>query len=462
MTVADLVLTRGTVVLPGEAAQADVLVLEGRILDVVGPGTGRGARVIDASEHIVLPGGIDPHVHFLIGFMGQKSVYDFHSGTAAALRGGVTTVIDFALQRRGKSMLDGLAYRRRQADGQVSCDYGLHLIATDVTEESLAEVPAVVAAGASTFKVYTIYESEGLQVEDGPLHALMGALGRASGRMVLHAENASLIEYLQQKHLAAGEVAPRFHALSRPALSETEAVSRVIWLAADAGCAIHIFHLNSGSALNVVEAAQARGQDVSAETCTHYLALTDAVYDRPDAHLFVMSPPLRDAKNQERIWEGVASGSLAIVTSDDASYSAEAKALGRNRFDTIANGVPGVEARLPLLYTLGVARGRMTLPRFVEAWSGAAARLFGLAPEKGAIAPGADADLAVIDPVTVRRMSADSHYGPVGYTCYEGMELTGWPILTVRRGDVAVENGTFLGKPGDGRFLKRRPPATRT
>lgn len=454
---ADLVVAGGEVVRPDGAGPADVLVKDGRILDIVDPGAGRGLRTVDARGRIVLPGGIDPHVHFLIGFMGQKSVYDFYSGTAAALRGGVTTVIDFALQRRGRSMLDGLAYRRRQADGQVACDYGLHLIATDMSDAALAEAPQVIAAGASSFKVYTIYESEGLKVDDGPLHDLMRVSGKHGGTVILHAENASIIETLIARHVAAGDFAPRFHALSRPPLAETEAVSRGMLLADDAGSSLHIFHLNSGPALDLIEAAQARGQAVSAETCTHYLALTDEVYDRPDGHVFVASPPLRDKANQERIWRGVASGSLEIVTSDDASYGAEAKALGKARFDTIANGMPGVEARLPILYTLGVASGRMSLTRFAEAWSGGAARLFGLAPEKGAIAAGADADLVVIDPETTRRMTVDSHYGPIGYNPYDGMDLVGWPVMTIRRGEIAVEDGAFRGKPGDGRFIARRP-----
>ena len=454
---ADLVLARGRVATPDGLLDADILVKDGTILDLVEPGAGRGTMVEDAAGKVVLPGGIDPHVHFLIGFMGQRSVYDFASGTVAALRGGNTTVIDFALQRRGRSLMDGLKHRRVQADRHVATDYGLHLIATDVNAATLAEVPAVVAAGATSFKVYTVYEKEQLKVEDGPLHDLMRALGAAGGVLGLHAENASLIDHAIAKHLAAGETTPRFHALSRPALAETEAVSRGLLLAEDAGCPLHIFHLNSGPALALIEAAQARGQAATAETCTHYLALTAEVYDRPDGHLFVMSPPLRDAAHQARMWDGLARGSLGAVTSDDASYSAAAKALGAESFDRIANGVPGVEARLPLLWTLGVEQGRLTLPQFLHAWSEGAAEIFGLAPAKGRIARGADADLVVIDAEARRGMTTDSHYGAIGYNPFEGMDLTGWPVLTVRRGEVAVRDGTWLGRPGQGRFLARRP-----
>ncbi|MBM3525313.1 MAG: amidohydrolase family protein, partial [Alphaproteobacteria bacterium] len=255
---------------------------------------------------------------------------------------------------------------------------------------------------------------------------------------------------------AAGETAPRFHALSRPALAETEAVGRGLLLAEDAGCPLHIFHLNSAPALGLIEAAQARGRRASAETCVHYLALTAERYDETDGHLFVMSPPLRDEGTQARMWDGVARGSLAAVTSDDASYSADAKTLGRESFDRIANGVPGVEARLPVMYTLGVEQGRLTLAQFVEAWSVGPARLFGLAPEKGSIARGADADLVVVDPHTRRQMTVDSHYGAIGYNPYDGMVLTGWPVLTMLRGEVVMREGVYLGKAGQGRFLVRR------
>lgn len=452
----DLVIARGTVAHADGVAQADILIAGGLIVDLVDPGSGRGARVIDAGDRIVMPGGVDAHVHFLIGFMGQRSVYDFYSGTVAALRGGNTTVIDFALQRRGRSMMDGLKHRRVQADRHVATDYGLHLIVTDVNADTLAEVPAAIGAGAYSMKVYTVYEKEQLKVDDGPLHALMRAVGRAGGVVGLHAENASLIDYATACHLAAGEATARFHALSRPALAETEAVQRGLLLAADARCPLHIFHLNSGPALDLIESAQSRGQAASAETCTHYLALTDELYESPGGYLHVMSPPLRDAATQQRIWRGVADGSICAVTSDDASYSADAKALGRESFDRIANGVPGVEARLPVLYTLGVASGRIPLTRLVEIWSTGPARQFGLAPRKGSLTPGADADLVLIDPVSRRRMTVSSHYGDIGYNPFDGMDLTGWPVMTIRRGEVAVDDGAFLGKPGQGRFLERR------
>jgi len=451
----DLVIANGTVVRPEGAAAADILVSGGRIIDIVKAGSGQADQAVDARDRIVLPGGIDAHVHFLIGFMGQKSVYDFHSGTIAALRGGTTTVIDFALQRRGRSLMDGLKHRRVQADRHVVTDYALHVIVTDVNDAILAEVPAMLAAGVSSFKAYMVYEKEQLKVDDGPLHDLMRAMGREGMLLGLHAENASLIDTAIERCLRQGQTAPVYHAITRPPIAETEAISRALMLAADAGCPVHIFHLASGPGLDLVAAARARGQAAFAETCTHYLALTDAAYQRPDAHLYVMSPPLRDAAHQARLWRGIAAGEIWAVTSDDASYSAEAKALGKASFATTANGVPGVEHRLPLLYTLGVQAGHIDLVQLAEVWSAGPARLFGLAPAKGSIAIGADADLVVIDPEARRRVDAASNYGPIGYSPYDGLDLAGWPVATIRRGQLAVEGGTFRGKAGDGRFLER-------
>ena len=451
----DLVVSGGMVVRPQGTELADIVINDGKIIDIVTPGSGRAERVVDARNRIVLPGGVDAHVHFLIGFMGQKSVYDFYSGTIAALRGGTTTVIDFALQRQGHSLMDGLKHRRVQADRHVTTDYALHLIATDINESSLAEIPAMLEAGVSSFKAYMVYEKERLKVDDGPLYDLMRAMGKQGMLLGLHAENASMIDTAVAHCLSRGEVAAKYHAVSRSPISETEAVSRALLLAADAGSPVHIFHLSSGPALDLIAAAQARGQRAYAETCTHYLALTDEAYQRQDAHHYVMSPPLRSVEHQNRLWQGLVNGEITAVTSDDASYSAAAKLLGSASFATTANGVPGVEHRLPLLYTLGVQSGRITLAQLAEIWSSGPARLFGLAPNKGSISVGADADLVIFDPEVRRKVDPSSNFGAIGYTPYEGMELAGWPTMTLRRGSVAVNEGNFLGKAGDGKFLHR-------
>lgn len=451
----DLVIANGTVVLPDGAKQADLLISGEKIAGIADPGTGRGEDVLDARGKIVLPGGVDPHVHLMVGFMGQRSVYDFESGGIAALRGGTTTIVDFALQRRGASLLAGLKHRRRQADASVTLDYGLHLIVTDVNPDTLAELPELRAEGVASLKVYTVYEEDGLKLEDGALFALMQEAAKHDLMIVLHAENAGIVERLRAEAQAAGHTHPRWHALTRPPIVEVEAISRAILFSKETGCGLHILHLAAADALDYVSAARRQRLKVTAETCTHYLALTNDALEREDGHNFILSPPLRDAANQLRLWQGLRNGILTTVASDEVSYSAAAKAMGLPSFAAVANGCTGIEARLPVLYTLGVAEGRISLERFAQLFSTWPAEVFGLGDRKGRIAPGYDADVVVIDPVARQTMTPACDYGPIGYNNYSGMSLTGWSEATVYRGKITVRNGEFLGKKGQGRFLKR-------
>ncbi|MCZ4353082.1 dihydropyrimidinase [Roseovarius aestuarii] len=450
----DLVMTGGTVVLPDGAVNADVVVNGERITDVVDPGAGCGERVIDAAGKIVLPGGVDPHVHLLVGFMGQRSVYDFESGGIAALRGGTTSIVDFALQRRGGSMMAGLKHRRKQADPVVTVDYGLHLIATDVNDDSLGELAALRAEGVTSLKVYTVYEEDGLKLEDGQLHRLMTQAAKDDLMVVLHAENAGIVEYLRAEAVAKGHTDPIWHARTRPPIVEIEAVSRAIQFSRDTGCGVHILHLVASGALPLVQAARRDGLAVTAETCTHFLALTEDALLREDGHNFILSPPLRDADNQAQLWAALTSGVLSAVTSDEVSYSAAAKAMGLPSFADVANGCPGIEARLPVLYTLGVDQGRLSLEQFAHLTATWPADIFGL-KNKGRIAKGYDADLTILDPETRHVMSPDSDYGDIGYNPYSGIELTATVDTTVLRGAVVMERGAFKGHAGQGRFVKR-------
>lgn len=456
-----LVVTGGKVVTPEGARHLDVVSEGERIAALLPPGTAAAAhpdaQVIDAAGRIVIPGGVDPHVHLMVGFMGQRSVYDFGSGGIAALRGGTTAIVDFALQRRGGSMLKGLAHRRKQADANVTLDYGLHMIVTDVNEESLAELPALREQGVTTLKVYTVYEEDGLKLDDGSLFALMEQAAQHDLSVVLHAENAGIVERLRAEAVAAGHDAPRWHALTRPPVVEVEAISRAIEFSRATGCGVHILHLATAEALPLIEAARADGLPVTAETCTHYLALTGEALERENGHQFILSPPLRDAANQQRLWQALARGALQQVASDEVSYSAAAKAMGLPSFANVANGITGIEARLPVLFTLGVDQGRLSLNRFVELFSTWPARIFGF-ERKGVIAPGYDADLVVIDPETRRVMGPEQDYGDIGYNPYSGMELTGFASHTILRGKLVVENGRFLGHEGQGQFISRASP----
>jgi dihydropyrimidinase len=459
MTTIDLAVTGGTVVTGTGAERADVLIRDEKIVAIAPSGERHSAaKVIDAAGKIILPGGIDVHTHFLVGFMSCRSVYDMFSGSVAALRGGTTTVVDFALQRKGRSLMDGYRHRRTQADPYVAVDYGLHIVVTDVNDATLAEIPAVVKEGVTSFKAYMTYEKEGLMLDDGALLALLKAAGRERILVGVHAENDKIIAFETARRLAKGEISARFHALTRPPIAEAEAIRRAISLAEDAGSGIYIFHLALGREVPNIRAAQARGIPVFAETCPHYLVLDDTLYERANGHLYVMSPPLRTPDDQAKLWAGLADGTLVTVGSDDASFSAEAKTAGAASFATTVNGVYGVEFRLPLLYTFGVEAGRLTLPQLAKVWSEGPAQLFGLAPNKGTIASGGDADLVIIDPARTIRLTTDSHFGPIGYNIYDGFELRGVPVCTIRRGSVVVNDGEFLGAAGDGRFVKRKLP----
>ena len=456
----DLVVTNGSVVTPDGVLEADVVVEGERIVGLDGGGARAGARrVVDARGKVVLPGGVDVHTHFLIGFMGQRSVYDFTTGTQAALRGGTTTIVDFALQRRGRSFIDGIKHRRVQSERHVATDYGLHLIVTDVNEATLAELPRVIDAGVTSIKCYMVYESEQLEVKDAALLDLMGAAGKLGLIVGVHAENAGIIDRRIAAAVAAGQTAPKHHALTRPAIAEIEAISRALLLAEDARCPTYVYHMATGRGVSLITAARERGVLAFGETCPHYLALDDSAYERPDGHLYVMSPPLRRPEDQQLLWQGLRDGVLSAVASDDASYTASMKASA-DSFQSIANGVPGTEHRLPLLYTLGVAQGRLTLQQLAEVFATGPARRFGLAPRKGAIAVGADADMVVVDPAESRTMTAAENFGEIGYTPYEGLRLSGWPVTTIRRGAICAESGRVLAGPGDGRYLQRGLPDT--
>jgi len=452
-----LLIVNGRVVTPEGVQSVDILV-EGETIEALLPrGTDvAGAEIIDARGQLVIPGGVDPHVHLLVGFMGVRSVYDFGSGGIAALRGGTTAIVDFALQRRGGSMLKGLAHRRKQAEANVTLDFGLHVIVTDVNDDSLAELPALRAAGVTTLKVYTVYEEDGLKLGDAQLFRLMTEAAKHDLAIVLHAENAPIVEDLRARAVAEGHTEPRWHLLTRPPIVEIEAVSRAIAFSRVTDCRIHILHLVAADAIELVEAARREGVKISAETCTHYLALTDEALDREDGHNYILSPPLRDAENQRRLWAALERRGLDFVASDEVSYSAEAKRMGLPSFAEVANGITGIEFRLPLLYTLGVETGRLSINRFVEVFSTRAAELFGFT-RKGRIAPGYDADLVILNTTDRKLITPEADYGEIGYNPYSGLELTGFPTMTIYRGRPVVRDGVFLGQEGQGCFVERVP-----
>lgn len=450
----------GTLVTPRGVIHADLGIAGGRIV-ATGPDV-RAEAEIDATDRLVIPGAVDPHVHLQMPAGAFTSSDDWTTGTIAAACGGTTTVIDF-VEPDGQELLPALAARRAEAEGQAVIDFGLHMTLCDARPETLAQIPAVVAAGCPSFKTYLTYE--GFNLDDAELLAALDAVGAAGGIVLVHAENDAMIRHAKRRLLDAGLTGPRWHGASRPAAAEGEAVERALALAEVAGCPLYVVHVSTGRGAAAVARARGRGQQAWGETCPQYLLLTSDASDLPgfEGARFICSPPLRGAEDNAALWDGLAAGELAAVGTDHCPFLYEGqKDLGcRVRdatlplpsFDQVPGGMPGIELRLALLYTYGVAAGRLTLERWVEVCCSAPARLFGLAGRKGVLAPGADADIVVFDPRRAVTVSRGLLHERCDYTPYEGMRLTGYPELTLRRGRIIARDGQFVGAAGGGRFL---------
>jgi dihydropyrimidinase len=409
---------------------------------------------IDAQGKIVLPGLIDMHVHFLDRFMGTVSLHDFFTGTRAAACGGITTIIDFANQKKGGSLHDAVRRKQAEADGQVVIDYGLHAEITDPTPAVIREVPAMIRSGIASFKVYTIYP--GMMVDDGALLDLFEQTATCGGLVIVHAENTFIAERRKEAFLSQGKTGAIYHALSKPNIVEAEAIARVVFLANWRRAPVYIVHMSTLEGCDIIRRCRQRAEPAFAETCTHYLCLTDKVYRKKDGINYIISPPLRQNDDVEGLWNALLDGTISVVSSDDASFSSESKQMGKDRFDRVPNGMAGVEIRLPVLYTEGVGKRGMSLERLAEVTSTNPAKLFGLYPRKGVIQVGADADLVVLDPEKEVRMGMKTTHMMTDFVSVEGLHVKGYPLTTIARGKVIFNDGEFLGQAGDGRFLKRR------
>jgi dihydropyrimidinase len=446
----------GTLVAGPDVFRGDLLV-EGEKIAALGRLDDQQADVrVDASDLLVLPGAVDTHVHFNDEFMGTVSVHDYESGTRAAAFGGVTTVIDFSNQGPGEPLSKTIGRKKEEAEGRALVDWGVHPVITRPSPETVADIPKVVAAGAPTIKCYLTYREEGLMVEARDLEAILAALRDAGGMLLVHAEDNDALEANIPRLIAKGLTRPIHHARSRPPEVETEAVRRAIDAARKTRGRLFVVHLASDGALDLVAAARKEGLEVFAETCTHYLVFTEEMLERPDGIKWICSPPLRTRDIRDRLWDGLRSGALSQVMSDDAAYSWAAKLLGADRFDRCPNGIPGVEVRLPLLYSEGVVKNRISLPRLVELVSSAPARLFGLAPRKGSLQVGADADIVLLDPRARWTMGQETLHMATDWSAYEGIEVTGKVVKVFSRGEIVVEGGRLLAETGRGRFLPRR------
>jgi dihydropyrimidinase len=436
---------------------ADILV-EGDKVSVIGRKLDIEAdRTIDASGKLVVPGGIDPHTHMELPFGGTFASDDFRTGTIAAAHGGTTTIIDFAVQYHGESLVQAIDNWHKKAEGKTAIDYGFHLITTDLPDERVPEMRQLINEGVMSFKLFMAYPGVFL-VDDATIFRAMKNASQAGGLICMHAENGIVINEIIKHALAEGKTAPKYHALTRPTKAEAEGVHRAIAIAEMADAPVYIVHLSCADALEEVREARDNGLPAYAETCPQYLFLDYSLYEREgfEGAKWVMTPPLREKWNQDKLWQGLQGNDLQVVSTDHCPFCfKEQKELGRDDFSKIPNGGPGVEHRMSLIYNGGVAGGRISLNRFVELTSTSAARLFGLFPRKGTIAVGSDADIVIFDPNEEMTISASTHHMNVDYSAYEGMKVKGVAKTVLSRGRVVIDDGKYVGKPGDGQFLKR-------
>lgn len=453
MTV-DLVLTGGLVVTPYGLEEVDIAIDDGKIV-ALGKQIlfGKSHRQIDVRGKVVVPGMLDAHVHLEDTFGGTKLLSTFEGGTRAAALSGVTTIIDFAFQKPGLSLHESLASRKAIAKGKAAIDYTFHVGVSKVDHDILSEVPELIRSGHPSFKVFTIYEDN--MVPDGALLDLMEVVGKHSGIMVVHAENAAIAEYNVEYYIKQGLTESIYHARSKPNIVEAEAIQRVMYLAKHAGTAVYFMHISTRQGVELIRAARRAGQLVCGETCTHYLVLTEDIHEREDGHLWIISPPLRGKEDQAALWSGLAEGILSSVSSDEGSWSRKEKDAKKARFDQVPNGAPGIAVRVPVLISEGVNQHRISWETFAAIMSTNAARIFGLYPRKGIIAVGSDADLAVIDPNLTWTLDLETLPMEADWCVLPNFKVTGKVVMTLLHGKTIVEEGEYTGTPDDGQFLLR-------
>ena len=460
----DLIIKGGRVATAADVFHADIGIKDGRVAALADALDGAD-RVIDAAGATITPGGIDGHCHLdQPSLDGSVCADDFTSGTRSAVAGGTTTVIPFALQMRGHSLKEAVDDYHQRSDGKALVDYAFHLIVTDATPQVCGqELPALLQDGYSSLKIYMTYDD--LKLDDGQILDVLAVARRYQGMVMIHAENSECITWLTDKLEQAGKLAPKYHATSRPGPVEREATHRAITLAELIDVPILIVHVSSELAVQEIQRAQRRGLKIYGETCPQYLFLTEDDLDKPgfEGAKCICSPPPRNKENQQVIWDGLVNGTFQVLSSDHAPSrynDPQGKMLQGTdaSFRIVPNGIPGIETRLPLMFSEGVGKGRIDLQTFVALTAANTAKIYGLYPRKGTIAIGSDADIVIWDDEKEVTITNDILHHNVEYTPYEGIELTGWPRTVLSRGNVVVEDGEVVGEPGHGQFLPCDPP----
>ncbi len=451
-----ILIKNGRILTASEDYRADIYV-EGEAIHSIGKNLGMQAdKVIDATGMVVFPGGIDPHVHLDMPFMGTYSSDNYETGTRAALHGGTTMVIDFILQTQGKSLHHALEAWRGRSNGNCYGDYSFHMAVTDFNEDTRQEIVQMIEEeGITSFKTFMAYKGA-LMIDDGQMVDLMQEVKKRGGMVTVHATNGDMIDKLIARHRAGGNLSPLYHYLSQPEVTEAEASGRFAQMANYTGVPAYIVHMTCEGALNAVRLATLRNQKIFVETCIQYLILDASLYQKdPEGAKWVMSPPLREKKDQAALWAGLNQGLVQVVGTDHCPFMWEQKMMGKNDFSKIPNGHPAIENRMELLWSEGVRTGKISANKYVEVTSTNAAKIFGMYPKKGCIAPGADADLVIFDPEQKHTISVKTHHMNVDYSAYEGWEVQGKCQTVLLRGQVAVDNGDVLISKGYGEFVKR-------
>ncbi len=451
-----ILIKNGRIITAADDYIADIFIENEKIVAIGKNLDFEAEQTIDASNKLVFPGGIDPHVHLDMPFMGTYSSDNYETGTRAALFGGTTMVIDFILQTQGKSLYDALNEWKGRSDGNAVGDYSFHMAVTDFNEKTKAEIKDMVEKeGITSFKTFMAYKGA-LMIDDAQMVGLMNEVKACGGMVTTHATNGDMIDFLVAKHKSEGKLSPLYHYISQPEVTEAEASGRFADMADYTGVKGYIVHLTCEGALNHIRDATKRNQKVYAETCIQYLVLDASLYDKGfESAKWVMSPPLREKKDQDTLWAGINQGLVQVVATDHCPFNWEQKKMGENDFSKIPNGHPAIEHRMELLFSEGVVKNKISLNKFVEVSSTNAAKIFGMYPQKGTIGIGSDADIVIFDPNEKHTISVNSHHMNVDYSAYEGWEITGKSKTILLRGNIAVDDNKLLVNKGYGKFIKR-------
>lgn len=450
----DLLIRGGTVVTPTDSFKADIMVDGGKIAAIGADLPGKADEVVDAKGKYVLPGAIDAHTHMDMPFMGTVTADDFESGTTCAAYGGVTTLIDFAIQPKDKDFLETLKIWHGKADSKCYVDYGFHVAVTHLNEDLVKQIPEVMKAGVSSFKLFMTYSKGGLFSDDATIYRMLEESRKLGFLVQVHAENDTVLEMMKERYVKAGSTSAEFHAKSRPNFVEGEATHRALALAAAAGGNLYVVHMSCMESM--AELANAKGSaNVYGETCPHYLTLTDEKYLSPKGRRFIMSPPLRSKDDNIALWTGLHDEILSTVATDHCAFNDSQKDMGKDDFTKVPNGAPGTETMIPVLFSEGVRKNRITLNQMVKFTSYNPAKLFGMYPSKGTLNVGSDADIVILDPKLEMELTAKKLHSKSGYTVFEGMVAKGIPTHTFVRGMPVLYEGKLVGKRGAGKFVAR-------